>query len=171
MRAASRYSQYPTEVRRPFQVNTRAVLTITMTCTGGVLTLHRGDVHKVLLNNMPQSARMNLNKRLITYSQPEDPAAPISLHFADGTEASCDVLIGADGVKSVVRATMLEYLAQAAEKEGNIAETSNLRAAIPPVYSGWSSYRTIVPAEKLRSIAPDHPGLSEAHLVGNTPFV
>ncbi|WP_181801196.1 FAD-dependent monooxygenase [Streptomyces shenzhenensis] len=53
------------------------------------------------------------------------------LHFADGSRAEADIVIGADGVHSVVRNT----LAQPA----------------PPEYSGICAFRTIVPAHS----APD----------------
>ncbi|KAI5825644.1 FAD/NAD(P)-binding domain-containing protein [Schizophyllum commune Tattone D] len=42
---------------------------------------------------------------------------PIHLHFEDGTVATCDVLIGADGLKSRVRVGMMERLVSEATRQ------------------------------------------------------
>ena len=43
-------------------------------------------------------------KRLVSYAEDTTKKTDrISLSFSDGTTASCDVLVGADGLKSVVR--------------------------------------------------------------------
>ncbi|WP_330293095.1 FAD-dependent monooxygenase [Streptomyces sp. NBC_00576] len=55
------------------------------------------------------------------------------LRFADGSRAEADVVIGADGVHSVVR--------------GAVAEPA------PPSYSGLCAFRTIVPAEAVPDFA------------------
>ena len=55
----------------------------------------------------------NFNKRLIKYtlSDPGDKdAAPVTLHFHDGTTYEADLLLGADGIKSTIRPQMLAHL-------------------------------------------------------------
>lgn len=51
----------------------------------------------------------NFNKRLTHYEtflqEGENP--PVRLHFADGTSFDADILVAADGIKSVVRPTLL----------------------------------------------------------------
>jgi hypothetical protein len=53
-------------------------------------------------------------------------------------------LAGENGIKNVVRATMLEHLALVAEKAGKIAKAGALRAASPLVFSGWTTYRVAI---------------------------
>ncbi|MEU6800836.1 FAD-dependent monooxygenase [Streptomyces neyagawaensis] len=55
----------------------------------------------------------------------------VRLGFADGSQAEADVVIGADGVHSVVRGALAE--------------------SVPPEYSGICAFRTLVPADA----APD----------------
>lgn len=51
----------------------------------------------------------NFNKRLTHYETfaEDGENAPVKLHFADGTSYEADVLVAADGIKSVVRPTLL----------------------------------------------------------------
>jgi salicylate hydroxylase len=63
------------------------------------LTAHRADLHKVLLDSAAD-ARMHVGKRCIgASSTPEGAVA----HFADGSAAEADVVVGADGIHSAVR--------------------------------------------------------------------
>ena len=95
---------------------------------------------------------MHSSKRLVSYVDPEDTSSPVRLTFADGTTTTCDVLVGADGVKSSVRAAMLESLASRAQ---DAAEAEKLRDCIPPRFSGATMYRAIIPKEKLAHIPED----------------
>ena len=47
-------------------------------------------------------SRVHFNKRCTGVSEDPSSLTP-TIHFADGTSVSADVVIGADGVKSVVR--------------------------------------------------------------------
>lgn len=95
---------------------------------------------------------MHSNKRLASYVDPEGTGSPICLTFTDGSTATCDVLVGADGVKSAVRAKMLEDVASRMEDQ---AQAEKLREAIPPRFSGAITYRAIIPKETLSHIAED----------------
>jgi salicylate hydroxylase len=121
--------------------------------------VHRAEFHTVLLRRLAGNTRTHVNKALVAYSARPDGA--LQLRFAGGGEAQCDVLVGADGVRSAVRAQMLETQSAAADD----AQASELRACIPPSFSGATSYRTVVPREKLEAIAPDHPVLSSGRFV------
>ena len=44
-----------------------------------------------------------MNKRCVSISSPSAPGAKAVVSFADGTTASADIVIGADGIKSAVR--------------------------------------------------------------------
>jgi 2-polyprenyl-6-methoxyphenol hydroxylase-like FAD-dependent oxidoreductase len=63
------------------------------------LCMHRADLHDALASVLP-SEIIHLNKKLIGLDQ---NANRVTLSFADGSKATADAVIGADGVHSVVR--------------------------------------------------------------------
>ena len=63
------------------------------------LCMHRADLHEALASVVPTEI-VHLNKKLIGLEQ---NGGPVTLSFADGTTATADAVIGADGVHSVVR--------------------------------------------------------------------
>lgn len=122
----------------------------------GTVMLHRAQFHNVLFKHIPNHVGMYTSKRLVSYSDSEDANEPITLVFVDGTEAICDLLIGADGVKSAVRATMYEKLASCADAP---AKAEELRGRIPPRFSGAVAYRGVIPREKLIQAVPPERSL------------
>jgi 2-polyprenyl-6-methoxyphenol hydroxylase-like FAD-dependent oxidoreductase len=92
------------------------------------IALHRADLQGTLLRALPPES-IRLGKTFARFRQ-EGEAARVS--FDDGTEAICDVLIGADGLHSRVRAQLL-------------GDTD-------PVYRGYTVWRGIAPLE--------HPALA-----------
>ena len=127
-----------------------------------MITVHRAEFHSILFRHVPKHVGMYTKKRLVSYTDPTATESPIRLVFADGTSATCDVLIGADGVKSAVRATMLNDLASRA---GDEAQAENLRESIPPRFSGAISFRAVVPKERLTQISSDSTVWSSGNLV------
>ncbi|KAF8468095.1 salicylate hydroxylase [Russula ochroleuca] len=125
---------------------------------GKLMTLHRAEFHEVLLNRLSSRCRTSPSKRLESYIQ--KPGAPIMLHFQDGSTATCDILIGADGLKSAVRKTMFQDAATLAESQHRSADAAELRNLIKPRFSGFFSYRTLIPAARLSSISPQHKAIS-----------
>ena len=89
------------------------------------LILHRGDLQSYMINALkPGSLRYSHALREI-----EEKDGESLLTFADGSTASCDIVIGADGINSVVRETILGPEA--------------------PIYTGTVAYRAIFPASLL----------------------
>lgn len=90
--------------------------------------MHRADFHQILVDKACEFRPdvIRLNKRVRGYVENEDS---VELHFEDGTMARGDILIGADGLKSVVRAQMF--------------------GAAPAVYTGDGAWRLVVPIENL----------------------
>ena len=81
--------------------------------------IHRAALHNVLLANVHPS-QLKLNKRIDTISNDDE----LTLTFKDGSSATVDFLIAADGINSVVRQQLLPD-------------------AIP-VYSGYTCWRAVV---------------------------
>lgn len=61
--------------------------------------LHRAALHQVLLEQLPAGA-VHLGKR---FTHAEEHAGKVTAHFEDGSSATDDFLIGADGIHSKVR--------------------------------------------------------------------
>jgi salicylate hydroxylase len=91
-------------------------------------TAHRADLLAALGSAVPAGS-VRLGKRCVSV----DAGSPAVLRFADGSRAEADVVIGADGVHSVVRAALAE--------------------AAAPVYSGICAFRALVPAARAPALA------------------
>lgn len=89
-------------------------------------TVHRGDLSALQMDTMSPGT-VQFNKRL---TRLEDSGSEVYLEFQDGTSAQAAIVIGADGINSRVRETLL-----GAEK---------------PNYSGWVGHRAMISAEKLK---------------------
>lgn len=126
--------------------------------------VHRAEFHQVLLNRLPPRCRTFTSKRLESYAQ--RPGAPIQLCFQDGSTATCDILVGADGLKSVVRKTMYHEAATRAESQHRNADALELRNLCELRFSGVLAYRALIPAARLSSISPHHRVFSSAVQVG-----
>ncbi|TVY14007.1 6-methylsalicylic acid decarboxylase atA [Lachnellula arida] len=66
--------------------------------------VHRAAFLRELLAGVPQE-RMHAGKKLDKIDRNSDES--ITLHFTDGTTHECDILIGADGIRSTVRQLIL----------------------------------------------------------------
>ncbi len=123
------------------------------------MTFHRPDFQKVLLAKLPTSYRIHCSKRLRSHNQRQ--GGPISLLFEDGTEAKCDILLGADGLKSAVRRSLLGEKAQQLQAEKMWSEAADMTALIEPTWSGTNAYRALIPAERLKARHPHHRVLTQ----------
>lgn len=92
------------------------------------LTIHRAELLNALLDKVPANT-VHLGKK--TTQLTEGPEG-ITLHFADGTQESFDVVIGADGIHSQVR----EYL----------------HGEDRPQFTGLVAYRAVVPIDRLEGV-------------------
>src|SRR5262245_29430977 len=63
------------------------------------LCMHRAELHDALLSVLPPEI-IHLNKKLVGLDQ---RAGRVTLTFGDGTTATADAVVGADGIHSIVR--------------------------------------------------------------------
>jgi 6-hydroxynicotinate 3-monooxygenase len=89
------------------------------------LLMHRADLHEAIASTVPESAVLR-NRKLAGVEQNAERA---TLRFDDGSAASADLVIGADGVHSTIREWML--------------------GAENPRWTGRVAYRTTFPAALL----------------------
>lgn len=92
--------------------------------------IHRADLQVVLSQAVGMDS-INLSKRLVAINDSGDEAV---LWFADGTTATADLVIGADGARSMVRRLLLGY--------------------DDALYSGAYAFRGVVTPDKMPSM-PD----------------
>ena len=91
----------------------------------GVYGMHRADLSRTLAESLPASV-IRTAHRCIGFEQ---NARAALLKFANGTTAEADVVVGADGIQSLLQ----KYIVQPST----------------PEYSGSRAYRGLVPREKL----------------------
>jgi salicylate hydroxylase/6-hydroxynicotinate 3-monooxygenase len=126
------------------------------------LLAHRGDLHAALASAVPEHC-IKLSHKLVGLDETADG---IRLSFADGTSASADAVVGADGVHSVVRDIL--FGATSVNFTGRIAYRTTYPAAllggekIDDCTKWWGEDRHIV----IYYVKPDR---SEVYLVTSQP--
>lgn len=121
------------------------------TNSGRLITYHRVQFQQILLDRLPITCQVHYSKRLTSYVQAS--SGEITINFLDGSTATCDVLLGADGLKSATRASLFKDLAQKARESSRSDEADSLISCIEPTFSGLVAYRSLIPRERLQ----DHP--------------
>ena len=112
---------------------------------------------EALLRSSPSTFYTHFSKRLVRYIDVE--GQPINLVFQDGSSATCDIILGADGIKSFVRRTMFHTLALAAEERGDYQRAGELHCHKHPAWTGQIAYRCLVSSEELQEKCPGHTSL------------
>jgi 6-hydroxynicotinate 3-monooxygenase len=92
------------------------------------VTIHRGDLHMALSGALDPKI-LHFGKQLTDL---RTAGGQMELRFANGTYATADLVIGADGLNSRVREILL--------------------GVEPPIHTGVSGHRTTVPIERLKGI-------------------
>ncbi|KAJ7062685.1 FAD/NAD-binding domain-containing protein [Mycena amicta] len=105
--------------------------------------IHRADLLSILHSlAAPYIHKLRLNTKVTSISFPAsnlNPSVNVDTALADGTSLSstfsADLVIGADGLHSVVRSLLLA--SEVKEKETK------------PIHTGYSAYRSVVPTEQI----------------------
>nr|VWO96136.1 Mannitol 1-phosphate dehydrogenase [Ganoderma boninense] len=113
---------------------------------------------------------IHFSKRLVSYAEPTKPEAPIVLQFRNGTSAECDVLVGSDGIRSAVRRSMFNTLADEARIRGDMEDSARLRSMVDPVWSGQIAHRGLISTAALRSSGLESP-CSPVFLLGKNKHI
>lgn len=130
---------------------------------GGALRIHRADLQRSLLQHLPlagsgipinSTCTLHLSHRLTDYefsvASPNFSSGSLKLYFADKANKTCDILVGADGIKSTVRRLFLTRL----------PDPEKYEEYLDPTWTGSLVYRGLVDAEELRKVHPDHRALN-----------
>ena len=86
------------------------------------------------------------------------------MHFTDGTRATCDVLVGADGIGSRTRKAMYSDLANRV-RDVDPEKAAELEKPMEPSFTGTYQYRALVDGNKLREKSPNNVSLTESATV------
>ncbi|KAF8804176.1 FAD/NAD(P)-binding domain-containing protein [Phlegmacium glaucopus] len=114
--------------------------------SGAALSFHRAVVQEILLNHLSASIRCHLSSRLTSYDEiPESTS--IRLVFEDGKTTTCDLLIGVDGIKSIVRK---KFVADHHSTEFGPVPNAD------PMWSGTFAYRGMVESKVVAEKMPNH---------------
>ncbi|TFK84180.1 FAD/NAD(P)-binding domain-containing protein [Polyporus arcularius HHB13444] len=134
----------------------------------GGTTMHRAEMVGVLLRHLPPNCSIHTSKKLVGYEEvSEDGRTTYMLHFADGTTAVADVVIGADGIKSKTRASMydLAHKAECSDPEATKREECRRCRHATPKWTGIVTYRYLIPSDRLREISSTHRALDTPALL------
>lgn len=96
------------------------------------ITIHRGDLHAEQIAILPAD-RLHFDYRLTDI---EERADDVLMTFANGKRVAAKLVIGADGINSIIREKLLGV------------ET--------PRFSGWIGHRALVDMDKLRATGLDY---------------
>ena len=92
-----------------------------------------------MLKNALTHARLHLASKLVSYTEHPDS---VSLEFMDGSKRTCDLLVGADGIRSTMRRIFLT------SRHG--------QESIEPVWTGTYAYRGLIPRDALLKTMAGH---------------
>lgn len=106
---------------------------------------HRNDVLQTMTSFIPIE-KVRFSKRLTNITQHPNK---VTLAFADGDTAEASILVGADGIKSVVREHVLSPM---------------YPSQVNPVYAGSYCYRGVVPIADGKEIFGDLTDVAKMYL-------
>lgn len=118
-------------------------LELTRAHIGGSLMFHRQELQRTLLNHILKFCRIHLSHRLIRCEEGQES---VKLYFGNGIEEEVDILIAADGIKSVARESFTN--------EGIF-------------YTGTDAFRALIPMETFVKSYPNHGNMKDPVIVSH----
>ncbi|GBE80736.1 FAD-dependent monooxygenase afoD [Sparassis crispa] len=119
----------------------------------GIANFHRAELQRAISKHLPPSYIIHFSKKLVSYTN--SASGEVVLSFQDGSLATCDVVVGCDGVRSTVRGALYRSFAERAERNGDHAMAAEALSHVNATYSGSSVYRGLVSTDVLLR---EHPG-------------
>jgi len=115
--------------------------------------IHRPAILNGLIAATSPNVKVHLGHRLKEYKMLPD--GKVQLLFTNGSVGTCDLLVGADGLKSVVRK--------------HFFETAGTPAEIDLLWSGVYAHRSMIDSKTVQEKRPNHRVLSTPTIV-RLPF-
>lgn len=99
-----------------------------------------------------------MSSRLVSYDEIPESGGSLRLVFEDGNTAMCDLLIGADGIKSIVRK---KFVADHHSTESGQVPNAD------PMWSGTFAYRCMIESKLIAEQMPNHRILTTPIIVSH----
>ena len=93
------------------------------------------------MNELPPGVAQ-FGKRILSFSP--SPTGEITLQFEDESVASCDILVGCDGIKSTIRRQLYRALAK---------KDTRFSSFIEPYFTGTIAYRGLISSGQMPTSA------------------
>lgn len=117
----------------------------------GNATVRRNDLLQLLANSI-RPDHVSFNKKVVNLTK---TVGSVALAFSDGTTAAADVIVGCDGIHSVIRRDLLGVDNPAAN----------------PQYSGVGAYRAVVPMHELEAAVGPSIASSSTLFLGPDAYI
>lgn len=111
-------------------MGTGCVAAVDPTVCADLTSTGRQQLLEQLVKTLPEE-RLHCNKKLVSIVE-DDPASPLTLHFADGSTHTADAVIGSDGYRSKIREIIL----------------GKDHPDVAPRFAGFWDCRAMVPTEQ-----------------------
>lgn len=116
------------------------------------MRFHRAELQRAIINHLEGTCRFHLSCRLKSFTE---SSQTVKLEFENGHTTTCDLLIGADGIKSVVRKGLI---AGSERFHGN-------EASFDPMWTGSVAYRGLIPTPLLQKRIAKHRATKDPMMV------